>query len=106
MIVQAVIVQAVIGALVGLAFIGWGVRVLVRGGPVTVKSSGRTWRSVSDAVAFWFLLGSAVLVVPFALLAMTANWLGSDASFWLIFVPWSLAALAVTWFRPRKATRH
>lgn len=96
------VVQAVIGALVGLALIGWGVRVLVRGQASTVKATGRGWRSVSEAAVFWILLGSAVLVGPTIWVAGTAGWLGADASFWLIFVPWPLAALAVTWFRPRK----
>lgn len=97
------VVQVVIGALVGPALIGWGVRVLVRGEVPTVKATGRGWRSVSEAAVFWFLLGSAVLVSPFMWVAVTLGWLGPDASFWLIFVPWPLAALAVTWFRPRRA---
>lgn len=95
--------QAVVGALVGLALVGWGVRVLVRGETPTVKATGRAWRSVSEAAVFWFLLGAAVLVGPFIWFAGSAGWLGPDASFWLIFVPWPLAALAVTWFRPRRA---
>ncbi|GAA2654794.1 hypothetical protein [Paractinoplanes durhamensis] len=97
------VVQAVIGALVGLALIGWGVRVLVGGEAPVLKARGRAWRSVSEAAVFWFLLGAAVLVGPFIWVAGTARWLGPDAGFWLIFVPWPLAILAVAWFRPRKA---
>jgi hypothetical protein len=95
-------VQAVTGALVGLALIGWGVRVLVRGNAPTVKATRRVWRSVFDAAVFWFLLGLACLILPFVWLAATAGWIGADAGFWILCTPVPLAVLAVTWFRPRR----
>ncbi|MFI7598888.1 hypothetical protein [Actinoplanes sp. NPDC049681] len=96
-------VQALIGGLVGLAFVGWGARVLVRGDAPTIKSTGRVWHSVFAAAAFWFLLGLACLVTPFVWIGHAAGWMGSDASFWVLQTSGLLALLAVTWFRPRKA---
>ena len=96
-------VQALFAALVGLVLIGWGVRILVRGNAPTIKATGRGWRSVSEAAVFWFLLGLAVLGTPFVWVGHVAGWLGSDASFWVLCTPVPVVALAVTWFRPRKA---
>ncbi|RZU49194.1 hypothetical protein EV385_0930 [Krasilnikovia cinnamomea] len=98
------IVQAVFGALVGLAFVGWGVRVLVRGEVPGIKSTGRVWRSVFAAVMFWFLLGAAVLVGPFVWMAGTAGWMGSDASFWVLSTSVPMAVFAVVCFRPLRTT--
>ena len=95
--------QALIGGLIGLALIGWGVLVLVRDEAPSVNAAGRVWRSAFEAAVFWFLLGLAALVGPFVWIADAGGWMGPDAAFWILLTPVPLALLAITWFRPRKA---
>lgn len=96
-------VLAIIEALVGLAMIVGGVRVLVRGEIPTVKFTGRIWRSAFEAAMFWFLLGFAVLAGPFVWAGSTADWLGPDAGFGVLLISVLVAVPAVTRFRPRVA---
>lgn len=95
-------VQAVIGGLIGLALIGWAVRILVRDEAPKVNAVGRVWRSKFEAAVFWFILGLAVLVGPFVWLGLDGGWMGLDAAFWINLTPVPLAVLAITWFRPRR----
>jgi apolipoprotein N-acyltransferase len=107
------IVEIAISGLGGLALLGRGILVVFRGEPPTVKATGRTWRSLGEASMFWFLLGSAMLLVAFMWIGSATGFAGPDgvagpdAGFYLSFVPALLCILAVTRYRPRKvAARH
>jgi hypothetical protein len=96
------VVAVVLCAVGGLAFVGRGLHVLLRGGPLVVKSTGRVWRTAGRAGSFWLLLGSALLVGGLLRVGARAGFIGADAGFWISLVPAGLACLAVIGFWPRK----
>ncbi|WP_433825857.1 hypothetical protein ACQP2E_27580 [Actinoplanes sp. CA-015351] len=104
------IVEIVIAGLGGFALLGRGIFVLRRGENSTVKATGRAWRNASEAGIFWFLLGSAMLLVAFMWISAATGFagpggvVGPETGFYISFAPALLCAIAVTRYRPRKAT--
>ncbi|GLW28568.1 hypothetical protein Areg01_15080 [Actinoplanes regularis] len=100
--------EIVVSGAGGLALLGWGVVVLLRGAAPAMKAAGRAWRSAGEAAMFGFLLGAALLVVAFMWTATATGFagpggvIGSDAGLVLGLVPLLLGVLAVVFCGPRK----
>jgi hypothetical protein len=86
------LVEIAISGVVGVGLLGRGILVVLRGEAPTGKATGRTWRSAGEAGVFWFLLGSAMLIVAFMWISAATGFAGPDgvvdpdASFCISFV--------------------
>ncbi|MEV6631624.1 hypothetical protein AB0M54_12820 [Actinoplanes sp. NPDC051470] len=98
-----VVLMAVSLAL-GLGFVGRGLWVLARGGPLVIRSTGRFWPTPGRAAAFWLLIGSGPLVGGLLRAGGQAGLIGLGVAFWLGWLPLALCAIGVIGFRPHPST--
>ncbi|MCY1139116.1 hypothetical protein OWR29_14050 [Actinoplanes sp. Pm04-4] len=96
------VVAVVLCALGGAAFVGRGVWIWVRGGPLVAKNGGPAWATAGRAATFWLLIGAALLVAGLLRAGARAGVIESDSGFWLSLTPLVLICLALIFCRPRR----